>query len=489
MRGAVSLFGATETRRALTRRRRLVTVLGLVVAPAGAAAVCAALTPGIAFTDAPLAVLLTMAAAAHLTERQAQWAPLLPFMRRAWRGAAPLLGLLALIVLKAAAVLPGVSFTTLFLAAGAAAVLSALPLGLTRRSALLHPVLRTAIIGSASSATTLDRELRLARVADHVVVGRIAPDAQKDLDDGDAVPVLGALGQLSEVVHRHRLDLLVVTGDVSRVAVFEELAHSWVGHRARVWELAGLCETLFGHVPTAEIDATWFGYVLHPKYRESSETVKRAVDVAGALVAAVALLPVLLVAAWLVRRDGGPALFRQVRVGREGRPFTLLKLRTMSTSSTGEARWSGPSDPRVTRIGALLRRTHLDELPQLLNVLRGEMSLVGPRPEVPEFVERLEQTLPFYGRRHLVKPGLTGWAQVRVGYAGSDLGSAWKLCHDLYYVKHRSLALDLMILGETARMLFIEPHAPQLPVSAWAGHRRAVGDAVAPDVHLSREPA
>jgi lipopolysaccharide/colanic/teichoic acid biosynthesis glycosyltransferase len=107
----------------------------------------------------------------------------------------------------------------------------------------------------------------------------------------------------------------------------------------------------------------------------------------------------------------------------------------------------------VTRLGRVLRRTHLDELPQLINVLRGEMTLVGPRPEQPEFVDRLEQTVPYYSRRHLIRPGITGWAQVRCGYAGSDLGSAWKLCHDLYYLKHRSFALDVAIIAETLRTL------------------------------------
>ena len=101
-----------------------------------------------------------------------------------------------------------------------------------------------------------------------------------------------------------------------------------------------------------------------------------------------------------------------------------------------------------------MRRTHLDELPQLVNVLRGEMSLVGPRPEQPQFVDRLEQMLPFYQRRHLMRPGITGWAQIRCGYAGSDIGSAWKLCHDLYYAKHRSTAVDLLILCETLATLF-----------------------------------
>jgi lipopolysaccharide/colanic/teichoic acid biosynthesis glycosyltransferase len=134
----------------------------------------------------------------------------------------------------------------------------------------------------------------------------------------------------------------------------------------------------------------------------------------------------------------------------------VRKLRTMRVGADATAQWAEPEDPRITRVGAFLRRTHLDELPQLVNVLRGEMSLVGPRPEQPEFVERLERALPFYQRRHLMRPGITGWAQIRCGYAGSDIGSAWKLCHDLYYAKHRSVGLDLLILGETLSTLVFE---------------------------------
>jgi len=111
--------------------------------------------------------------------------------------------------------------------------------------------------------------------------------------------------------------------------------------------------------------------------------------------------------------------------------------------------WCAPGDDRVTRLGGLLRRTHIDELPQLWNVLRGEMTLVGPRPERPEIVAELEQRFPLYTRRHLVKPGITGWAQLRCGYAGSELGTAWKLCHDLFYVKRRSVLADWLIIVET----------------------------------------
>lgn len=130
-------------------------------------------------------------------------------------------------------------------------------------------------------------------------------------------------------------------------------------------------------------------------------------------------------------------------------PFTMYKLRTMSIQAGGEVAWSSSEDARVTNVGRVLRRTHLDELPQLLNVLRGEMSMVGPRPEQPLLVEQLEATIEFYRRRHQIRPGLTGWAQVLCWYAGSEAGTTWKLCHDLYYLKHRSLALDLKILLRT----------------------------------------
>jgi lipopolysaccharide/colanic/teichoic acid biosynthesis glycosyltransferase len=145
-----------------------------------------------------------------------------------------------------------------------------------------------------------------------------------------------------------------------------------------------------------------------------------------------------------------------VRIGEKGRPFALYKLRTMRIEADATAQWAAADDPRITRLGGFLRASHLDELPQLANVLRGEMSLVGPRPEQPEFVDRLERTVPFYQRRHLLRPGITGWAQIRCGYAGSDIGSAWKLCHDLFYAKHRSLGLDLLILCETFSTLLFE---------------------------------
>ena len=201
------------------------------------------------------------------------------------------------------------------------------------------------------------------------------------------------------------------------------------------------------------MNAVWFQYLVDPSYRVPHRLVKRAIDLLGALALGTLALPLCALFVLLVRRDGGPGIFRQARIGEAGQQFTLYKLRTMHPSSGQAAQWASINDPRVTPIGSVLRRTHLDELPQLLNVLRGEMSLVGPRPEQPAVVERLERDVPFYQRRHLIRPGISGWAQIRCGYARSDSGSAWKHCHDLYYLKNRSVGLDLLILAVTARLV------------------------------------
>ena len=166
----------------------------------------------------------------------------------------------------------------------------------------------------------------------------------------------------------------------------------------------------------------------------------------------------MLVIAVLVRLDSpGPVLYRQERVGLAGRSFTLLKFRSMRSDAetTGPA-WAMQRDPRVTRIGSFIRRTRIDELPQLINVLRGEMSFIGPRPERPHFVEQLAEAIPHYRERARVKPGLTGWAQVNFPYGASVEDARVKLSYDLYYVKHRSPLLDLAILFATVRVILFQ---------------------------------
>ncbi|MEJ2555505.1 MAG: sugar transferase, partial [Anaerolineae bacterium] len=152
----------------------------------------------------------------------------------------------------------------------------------------------------------------------------------------------------------------------------------------------------------------------------------------------------------------GPVFYRQIRSGRAGRAFSILKFRTMSTDAEkdGQPRWAAENDPRITRVGHFLRKTRLDELPQLHNVLRGEMSIVGPRPERPEFIEQLEQDIPFYSTRLMVKPGLTGWAQVHYRYGNNVEDAQIKLQYDFYYLRYWSLWLDLYVIFRTFGVVF-----------------------------------
>jgi exopolysaccharide biosynthesis polyprenyl glycosylphosphotransferase len=220
----------------------------------------------------------------------------------------------------------------------------------------------------------------------------------------------------------------------------------------RVIDLHGFFEYAFGRVPLAGLSPVWFVAVLHLYQRVYSRVAKRAFDCVVASVALIVLAPLLTVAAAMIRlTSGSPVLYRQLRLGESGKAFEMLKLRTMvdGAEADGEARWANQRDRRITPVGRLLRKAHIDELPQLWNVMRGEMSVVGPRPERPEFLELLAQEIPFWTRRHLVKPGITGWAQVNAGYASDVDGAERKLSYDLYYLKHRSLALDLAIMAKT----------------------------------------
>jgi lipopolysaccharide/colanic/teichoic acid biosynthesis glycosyltransferase len=190
--------------------------------------------------------------------------------------------------------------------------------------------------------------------------------------------------------------------------------------------------------------------------RQSSQAGVRAFDCVSALILGVVAAPIVLIAAVAIRLDSrGPVVYRQLRVGQEGREFWMLKLRTMrvDAEADGVPRWAVSSDRRVTRVGRVLRRCRIDELPQLWNIVRGDMSLIGPRPERPPFVDTLSRELPGYSLRHRVKPGLTGWAQVRCGYAGCIDEAARKLEYDLYYVSHRNWRLDLRILCATIGVL------------------------------------
>jgi lipopolysaccharide/colanic/teichoic acid biosynthesis glycosyltransferase len=436
----------------------------LILGPVAGAVVLAFLTtPGDPLRIAILTGCL-LASGAALARRVAPQAALLPLMRRVYPLLGPAIGLAGL---ELVAVLTGEPRTGPLdlLAALLAAGFLAQPWGGLFGSAAPGSQ-RVAFIGSPAAGARLARALDAVGSSQYVLIGRVAGQDEPATGAPSGGPaVLGRLGQLGALVVEHEIDLLVMGADAPRLTVFAEVADSCLHLPVRLVELSVLFEEAFGHVPTAEINASWFQCLADPRARVSTGPLKRAIDIAGASLALAITLPLLPVLILLIRRDGGPGLFTQVRIGEGGRRFRLHKLRTMRVEADASAQWACPGDPRTTRIGAVLRRTHLDELPQLINVMRGEMSLVGPRPEQPVFVDRLERMLPFYQRRHLMRPGITGWAQIRCGYAGSDIGSAWKLCHDLYYAKHRSLGVDLMILCETFATLFFEREPVMHPES------------------------
>jgi sugar transferase (PEP-CTERM system associated) len=229
-------------------------------------------------------------------------------------------------------------------------------------------------------------------------------------------------------------------------------------HGVRVMDLASFYERELGLLQVDQLRASWLIFGDGFDRGMTRDIVKRVFDVLASLGLLAVTLPVMLLAMLAVKLESvGPAFYHQERVGQGGRPFRIHKLRSMRTDAEkdGRPRWAGTNDDRVTRVGRFLRKTRIDELPQLWNVLRGEMSFVGPRPERAFFVEQLIEQIPYYDVRHSVKPGVTGWSQVRYPYGASVEDALAKLQYDLYYVKNHSLFLDLLIMFETLQVVVL----------------------------------
>jgi lipopolysaccharide/colanic/teichoic acid biosynthesis glycosyltransferase len=324
---------------------------------------------------------------------------------------------------------------------------------------------RLAVIGSEEIALGLDDELRTAGISAYTVVGWLS-DSPKAVERLDGGPMrLGAIDDgIRGIVSRNRIDLLVHSAAppldgaepqrAGRLEIFEQVAEECLDLPVRLIEASLLYEDLLGHVPLGQSTSAWFQYLLHPRYQGGAPVSKRAFDIVAASMMLAIASPIMILFAIAIKlSDRGPILYRQSRVGEGGGDFWMIKMRSMSVGAESEGiQWSTGDDQRITAVGKLMRRTHFDEMPQLWNVLRGEMTLVGPRPERPELIAELERQLPYYDRRHLVKPGIAGWAQARCGYGGSEEGTSWKLCHDLFYLKHRSVYFDLLIFFENVRV-------------------------------------
>jgi exopolysaccharide biosynthesis polyprenyl glycosylphosphotransferase len=318
----------------------------------------------------------------------------------------------------------------------------------------------TAVIGSASFANKLASEIQDTGIRAYKVVGYIGEELA---GQSGGVPWLGSLEDVRSAVREQSIDLLVIAPQARRLEVFERAARECLDLQVRMIEATALYEDLLGHVPIGTINSAWFQFIMHPRYSPSSPLSKRALDLLVSGLMLVVLAPVILLCALAVKlEDRGPVFYRQRRVGEEGREFDMVKFRMLRPDA--DDLWATHTeDDLLTRVGRVLRKTHLNELPQLWQVFKGEMSLVGPRPEPPSLVNELSGLVPYYERRALVKPGVTGWAQVRCGYAGSRYGTAWKMCHDLYYIKHRSVAFDLLVLLQTVHVLVERDREEQLP--------------------------
>ncbi|KRT76465.1 MAG: sugar transferase [Armatimonadetes bacterium CSP1-3] len=317
---------------------------------------------------------------------------------------------------------------------------------------------RVLVVGAGRAGRELVEALRTYTPTEYDAVGFADDDPAKQGEVVAGLPVLGTCRDLLRLAREWGVSEVVVA-----VARDENLDASLVGalldgheQGIQITAMAPLYERLTGRVPLEYAAGNL--HVILPVDRDRNRLsllVKRGVDVLLGLVGGLATLALLPLVALALRLESpGPVFYRQVRAGRGGRPFSLIKFRTMipDAESTGP-RWAEEDDSRVTRIGRILRRLHLDELPQAINLLRGEMSFIGPRPERPEFAASLEKQIPFYRARHAMRPGITGWAQVNFGYGSSTEDALIKLQYDLYYNKYASLYLDLCIFVRTLALV------------------------------------
>lgn len=315
---------------------------------------------------------------------------------------------------------------------------------------------RAVIIGSSEPARALARAVT-QDAQDYEIVGFIEDGTAINAEQIEDLPVLGNYSDLLHHLRTVRANEVILAMDDLHADLFAALMDCYE-RGIMVKPIALVYEEMLGRIPVEHLREEWFPI---PPW-ETTNTVsiysafKRLMDIVVALIGLICTAPLFpLVALALYIDSPGPVFYTQERVGRGGRRFRIIKLRSMipNAEQEGGARWATQDDPRITTVGKILRRTRLDEVPQLINVLTGEMSIVGPRPERSEFVSQLEQQVPFYRARLRVKPGLTGLAQIRYHYGNSTEDALHKLQYDLYYIKHQSLWLDILIILRTVRVV------------------------------------
>jgi len=317
---------------------------------------------------------------------------------------------------------------------------------------------RVLIIGAGSSGESLGNAVIQHENCGLRVLGYVDDDPDKQGMSICGSKVVGNSGDLARLVGELEIDMLVVS--ISH-EMSEELIKTLLNCHYKdvnVTDMFSVYESITGKLPLSQMNSKWLLLAAMSKQRLLYGKVKRLMDISFSLVILLITLPLSAVAALAILIEtGGPVLYFQERLGQDYRKFRILKFSSMMRDAEKEsgAVWTAESDARVTRVGRVLRKLRVDELPQLFNVLRGDMSFIGPRPEREVFVKALEKELPAYSHRLVVKPGLTGWAQVMHGYAASIEESTEKLRYDLYYVKNMSLMLDMLILLRTVKVVLM----------------------------------
>jgi sugar transferase (PEP-CTERM system associated) len=321
-----------------------------------------------------------------------------------------------------------------------------------------HPQLgvreRVLILGSGTQAVEVARATLERRNAGFYIVG--FADSDPELIGKSLInpSVIGLTDDVADLVERFHVDRIVVAVEDRRGKFpTAELLDLTLSGRVAVEECAQYYERLTGKIASEMLRPSWLIFSRNSRYSNVVHHVRRVLNAVLAVVGFMLSLPLMLLTAIAVKLDSpGPIFYTQERVGKNGRTFRIIKFRSMRTDAEKNgAVWATESDPRVTRIGRIIRKLRLDELPQFINVIRGDMNFVGPRPERPVFVAQLEKEIPYYSQRHLVTPGLTGWAQIKYPYGASVEDAIEKLRYDLYYIKNQNLLLDAGIIFETVK--------------------------------------
>lgn len=324
-----------------------------------------------------------------------------------------------------------------------------------------HPQLgvreRVLILGSGDQAIELAKATLERRASGFHIVGFV--DNKPELIGKSLInpSVIGLTEEIGSLVERHHVDRIVVAvADRRGKFPTEELLNLSLSGRVAVEESARYYERLTGKIDSEMLRPSWLIFSRGNRFSDLDYHVRRVLNAGFAAVGLVLSIPIMLLTALAVKLDSrGPILYVQERVGKNGRTFKIVKFRSMrvgAEDSSGPV-WAEEDDPRVTRVGRIIRKLRFDELPQFVNVLRGDMNFVGPRPERPVFVDQLGEIVPYYSQRHVVKPGLTGWAQIKYPYGASVEDAIEKLRYDLYYIKNQSLLLDAIIVFETIKIV------------------------------------